>query len=154
MKKKAIGIIIGVILLGGCVNSMSNNSTSKTTSTYTPSVSESAPVSENIIVEEEKEVSNLTVSQENAIKKAESYIRYSGFSRQGLIEQLEFEGFSNADSIFAVDNITVDWNEECAEKAQNYMEYSSFSRQGLIEQLEFEGFTSTEIEYGVAAVGY
>jgi hypothetical protein len=94
-----------------------------------------------------------TVSQENARKKAESYLDSSAFSRKGLIEQLEFEGFSNADSTYAVDAIDVDWNEQAAKKAESYLEFSSFSRSGLIDQLLFEGFTQSQAEYGVGTTG-
>lgn len=38
----------------------------------------------------------LTLAQENAIDAAENYLDMSGFSRSGLIEQLEFEGFATA----------------------------------------------------------
>ncbi len=97
---------------------------------------------------------DMTLGQKNAIKSAESYLAYSGFSRSGLIEQLEFEGYSNEESTFAVDHVTVDWNEQAARVAQSYLNYSAFSRQGLIDQLKFEGFTQAEAEYGVTAVGY
>lgn len=96
----------------------------------------------------------LTMGQKNAIDKAESYLDFMAFSRQGLIEQLEYEGFSTEDATFAVDNIEVDWNEQAALKAESYLEFSSFSRQGLIDQLLFEGFTQEQAEYGVSAVGY
>ncbi len=96
---------------------------------------------------------SLTVSQENAIRKAESYLDVSGFSKEGLVEQLEFEGFSNKDAAFAVNNIDVDWNEQAARKAENYLDVSGFSRQGLIEQLEFEGFTAKQAAYGAKSVG-
>ena len=33
---------------------------------------------------------------EQAAKKAEQYLRYSAFSRSGLIDQLKFEGFTTA----------------------------------------------------------
>ena len=77
----------------------------------------------------------------------------SGFSKEGLVEQLEFEGFSNKDATFAVNNIDVDWNEQAARKAENYLDVSGFSRQGLIEQLEFEGFTAKQAAYGAKSVG-
>src|SRR5699024_2065096 len=50
-----------------------------------------------------------SVSQQNALESAESYLSFTAFSRSGLIEQLEFEGYSNADATWAVDNVTVDW---------------------------------------------
>ena len=95
-----------------------------------------------------------TLEQEQAISKAESYLDYSSFSRTGLIDQLEFEGFSADDAEFAVDALDVNWNEQAAGKAADYLEYGSFSRSGLIDQLEFEGFTTDQAEYGVKAVGF
>lgn len=104
-----------------------------------------------LIVEEKPK---LTLGQENAISKAQSYLSMMGFSHSGLIEQLEFEGFSTEEATFGADNAGADWNAECAEKAQSYIDMMSFSRQGLYEQLAFEGFTPEQIDFGLAAVGY
>ncbi|MCA5960456.1 Ltp family lipoprotein [Blautia sp. RD014234] len=41
---------------------------------------------------------------------------YTAFSYSGLVEQLEYEGFSNESSTFAVDNCGADWNEQAAKK--------------------------------------
>ena len=97
--------------------------------------------------------SDMTMGQSNAVGKALDYIDYSAFSKKGLINQLEFEGFSTADSEFAVDHIDVDWFEQAALKAAEYLDYSSFSRKGLIDQLLFEGFTQDEAVYGVDQTG-
>ncbi len=94
-----------------------------------------------------------TISQKNALKKAQSYLKYTAFSRKGLIDQLEFEGFSKEDSIYGVDNVGADWNEQAVKKAKSYLDYSAFSRKGLIEQLEFEGFTHSQAVYGVEQNG-
>ena len=94
-----------------------------------------------------------TVSQANAVESAESYLRFSAFSRTGLIEQLEFEGYSNSDATYAVDKVNPDWFEQAAKSAESYLDFGSFSRQGLIDQLRFEGFTTEEAVYGVNAVG-
>jgi hypothetical protein len=91
----------------------------------------------------------LTSGQENALRSAEDYLAYSAFSRKGLIEQLEYEGYSTKNATFAVDHVTVNWNEQAAQSAKDYLEYSPFSRQGLIEQLEYEGFTHEQAKYGV-----
>jgi hypothetical protein len=92
-----------------------------------------------------------TVSQQNAAKKATSYLRNSSFSRSGLIKQLEFEGFNNADATFGVDSTKTNWSEQAVKKAASYLKNSSFSRSGLIKQLEFEGFSSADAAYGVDA---
>jgi hypothetical protein len=103
--------------------------------------------------------STYTVSQENAIESAESYLDYGAFSEQGLIDQLSSkygEGFPKADAIFAVNHIQVDWNEQAAKSAREYLDYSSFSRQGLIDQLESpygEQFTHAQAVYGVNQTG-
>jgi hypothetical protein len=95
----------------------------------------------------------LTVAQQNAARSAHQYVDYSGFSRSGLIKQLEFEGYSTADATLAVDSIAVDWMAEAAESAKQYMSYSAFSRSGLIKQLEFEGFTPEQAAHGADSVG-
>jgi UDP-N-acetylenolpyruvoylglucosamine reductase len=92
--------------------------------------------------------SGLTSGQENALRTAEDYISMSGFSRSGLIEQLEFEGYRTKDAALAVDHLNVDWNKQAARSAEDYLSMSGFSRSGLIEQLEFEGYTRTQAEYG------
>ncbi|MEV0360828.1 Ltp family lipoprotein [Nocardia sp. NPDC050697] len=93
----------------------------------------------------------VTSGQRNAIRSAEQYLEISGFSRKGLIDQLEYEGFSTADATFAVDSLAVDWNEQAARSAKQYLELTSFSRSGLIDQLVYEGFTRAQAEYGANA---
>ncbi len=97
--------------------------------------------------------SNLTRSQQNAIRSAEDYLSFTAFSRKGLIEQLQFEGYSTEDATLAVDSIVVDWKEQAAKSAENYLSFTAFSRSGLIDQLVFEGFTREEAEHGVNEAG-
>jgi hypothetical protein len=94
-----------------------------------------------------------TISQQNALRKAAEYLDYSAFSRTGLIGQLEYEKYSTGDATWAVDRVTVDWNEQAAKKAKDYLEYSSFSRSGLIDQLIYEGYTAQQAKYGVSKTG-
>lgn len=94
-----------------------------------------------------------TVSQRNARQKAADYLNYSAFSRQGLIDQLEYEKFSEADATYGTDAVGANWNEQAAKKAADYLRYSSFSRQGLIDQLLYEKFTQEQAEYGVSTTG-
>ena len=94
-----------------------------------------------------------TISQQNALKKAESYLRSQSFSRSGLIDQLLYEGFSTEDATWGVDRLSVDWNEQAAKKAKSYLQSQSFSRSGLIDQLLYEGFTPAQAEYGVSRTG-
>lgn len=94
-----------------------------------------------------------TTAQNQATKSATSYLKYTAFSRSGLIKQLEYEGFSNADATHGVDRQNADWNTQAARMAASYLRYSSFSRSGLINQLVYEGFTQSQAEYGVSTTG-
>ena len=91
---------------------------------------------------------------QNALSKAHDYLDFTAFSYTGLIDQLEYEGYSAEACTYAADNCGADWNEQAAKKAQDYLDFTSFSRQGLIDQLIYEGFTAEQAEYGVSAVGY
>ena len=90
---------------------------------------------------------------QGAVDRAKSYLRSSAFSYLGLIKQLEFEGFSETEATYGVDNCGADWYEQAEKKAKSYLSSSSFSYTGLIEQLEFEGFTESEATYGVDNCG-
>ena len=94
-----------------------------------------------------------TVAQSNAKKSATSYLKYSAFSRTGLIDQLEFEGFSTADATYGVDAQIADWNAQAAKSAKAYLKLMPFSRTSLIDQLVFEGYTQAQAEYGVSTTG-
>ena len=91
-----------------------------------------------------------TFSQQQALRSAETYLKYSAFSKKSLINQLEFEGFSNSDATYAAEHCGADWNEQAFKCAQSYLLYSSFSYKGLVDQLKFEGFTSSQAEYGAS----
>ncbi|HMM96280.1 Ltp family lipoprotein [Phycicoccus sp.] len=119
------------------------------TSTPTPTVKTAAPKP----TVTKPAAPTLTVAQENAKGRAESYLEMTGFSQKGLIEQLKFEGYATKDITAALATMTVNWNAEAAEKARSYMDMTHFSRKGLIEQLVFEGFTSKQAAYGAKAVG-
>lgn len=94
-----------------------------------------------------------SLSQQQAVKKAQSYLNIIAFSRSGLIEQLEFEGFSKSDSTYAVDKLNVDWKQQALKKAKSYLSIMAFSRTGLIEQLEFEGYSRADATYAVDQIG-
>lgn len=42
---------------------------------------------------------------EQAAKSAETYLSYSSFSRQGLIDQLEYEGFTHDQAVYGVEKV-------------------------------------------------
>ena len=96
----------------------------------------------------------VTLGEKNALSSALSYLKHMAFSKEGLIEQLEYEGYSYSEAKYAADNCGANWKEQAAKCAANYLSHMPFSRQGLIEQLEYEGFTHEQAVYGVTQAGY
>jgi hypothetical protein len=101
----------------------------------------------------------LTPAQANAVRSAEQYLAMTGFSRQGLIDQLSSdagEGYSVSDATAAVDSLNVDWNENAARSAKQYLEMTGFSCKGLIEQLSSsagEKYSVAQATYGARQAG-
>ena len=87
-----------------------------------------------------------------ALKQAKSYLSYTSFSREGLVDQLVYHGYTRDEAIYAVNTCGADWEEQAALKAASYLSYSAFSKKELIEQLEYEGFTHEQAVHGVNAV--
>ena len=120
---------------------------------YEEFTSEQAAHAVDVVYTDSNSGTGETIGQANARKSAASYLQYSSFSRSGLIDQLEYEGFTTEDATYGVDMQNADWFAQAAATAERYLEYSSFSRSELIGQLEFEGFTSDQAAHGVNAVG-
>lgn len=97
----------------------------------------------------------LTPGQRNAQADAFQYLSCcGGFSRQGLVNQVEFDGYSAADATYGVDSLNVDWYAQAWKAASSYVVCCSpWSHSGLISQLEFDGFTPDQAAYGASKVG-
>lgn len=93
-----------------------------------------------------------TTGDKNALAQAEKYLNSMAFSKKGLQEQLEYEGYTSTESFYAVCNCGANWNEQAVSKARAYLRSGSFSRSALIEQLEYEGFTKDQAEYAASQV--
>ena len=156
--KRLIPIIIGTLAFTAC--SSATTETSRTEApTTTAEVTETtdAPIAttpQTTTPTTTEAPEQGTLGERNAKDKALDYLDSMSFSRQGLVDQLLYEGFSLAEAVYGVNAIDADWNEQAALKAQDYLDSMSFSRQGLVDQLLYEGFTQAQVEYGVNAVGY
>ena len=117
-----------------------------------PGDAEAPPTSEGD--DAEQSAASPTLGEENALNSAKSYLEVSPFSWSGMVDQLEFEGYTHEEAVYGADNCDADWFEQAAKSAQRYLELMSFSREGLIEQLEYEGFTNEEAVYGAEQNGY
>ena len=134
-----IGVIVGV---GGNNTQPGSNRTSSQSQASQPSKTD-----------------GLTGPQKNALRSAESYLRISGFSRAGLIEQLSADagsGYDIKDATVAVDRLNVDWNQQAVKSAKAYLKMSGFSCKGLIEQLSADAgskYTVEQANYGAKQAG-
>lgn len=102
---------------------------------------------------------SLTNPQKNAVRSAASYLAMTGFSRDGLIQQLSSpygSGYSVADATAAVDSMSVDWNVQAARSAEQYLTMMGFSCSGLIEQLSSSHgsmYSRSQATYGAQQAG-
>ena len=95
-----------------------------------------------------------TTGERNALGSAEAYFSFATFSYESLIEQLEVDGYTHEEAVYAADHCGADWNEQAAASAKVYLSIMPFSKEALIEQLEIEGFTHEQAVYGAEANGY
>ena len=143
--------VLGIFFFRGRSPSRSVPATSQRGLTKT-----TAPTEEPIASSSE---SNKTITQQNAVRQAKSYLEMQGFSRQGLIDQLSSEygeRFRVQDATVAVDSLNVDWNKQAARSAKSYLEMQGFSCQGLIDQLSSEygeRFRVEQATYGATQAG-
>ena len=75
-----------------------------------------------------------SMGEKNALKSAKNYLNSMAFSYSGLVEQLEYEGYTNSEATYAADHCNADWNVQAVKSAKNYLNSSAFSYSGLIEQ--------------------
>lgn len=105
------------------------------------------------------ELVGLTAPQTNAARNARQYVEMTGFSRQGLIDQLSSDagnGYDVADATAAVDSLSVDWNQQAVRSAKQYLQMTGFSCAGLIEQLSSDAgshYTESQARFGAEQAG-
>jgi hypothetical protein len=165
--KLPIWVWIIIVISTVIAISASGNTESETSSDANTSETSGERQSDTTIQEVEEtsppSKPELTTSQENAVKEAQSYLNSMAFSRQGLIDQLTSEygsQFSLTDAEFAVayieKNPGVNWNSQAEKSAKEYLASQSFSCNGLIDQLSSDygsKFTQAQATYGATQVG-
>lgn len=107
-----IAMLLACTLLSGCTDV----ETKDTDTTNTNAVQEVEK--EDTIVElEEPKKPEMPLGHQMALKQAESYIKYSSFSKKGLYNQLTYEGegYSDEEAQYAVENVEADWKAEALE---------------------------------------
>lgn len=108
---------------------------------------------------QEEASSGLTRPQSHAVRSAKEYIAMTGFSRNGLIEQLSSEygsGYSIEDATAAVDSLDLDYSEQATRTAKTYLKMTGFSCTNLINQLSMEEgdkYTDSQATFGATQAG-
>jgi hypothetical protein len=153
-------LLFAVSFSAGCVSTSSQEATPNPTSTQTliplvdnPTVSSVTNTPTSVPTKTVVPTEPIDVEKEQALKSAISYLKYSSFSYEGLLEQLEYEKFTHEQAVYGADNCGANWFEQALKSAKSYLKYSSFSYEGLIEQLEYEKFTHEQAVYGADNCG-
>lgn len=94
-----------------------------------------------------------TENQQKALDKANEYVDTLPLSHDGLIKQLEYDGYTTDVATYAADNCSVNWNKEAKEMAEQYMDSTTYTYKEMVQQLETEGFTKEQAKFGAKAVG-
>ena len=89
---------------------------------------------------------------QEVLERAKSFIESGEYSYSGLIEILEFAGYSNDEAEFAALNCNADWNNEAVQCAESYLDIKNMTKDELYGQLEYEGFTKEQISYALSKV--
>lgn len=147
----AVGVLIVLGVAGSCGGDNENDTTPATSSSV------DAPAKESEAAPAPAEEKNDDVPREykNALRSAETYTKMSGFSYDGLYEQLTSEygeGYPPEAAQYALDNLDVDWNEQALKAAKNYQKVMPMSDDGLFEQLTSsygDGFTPEQAQYAI-----
>ena len=135
----------------GCTDSLANSTPVSSTNSITSNTSGSTVTTqENTSASRPSSAPSDSVStgKKNALKSAEQYLNVMAFSYSGLIDQLEYEGYTAEEAEYAAKNCGADWNEQAVLSAKQYLKTMSFSKDGLIEQLEYEGYSHEQAVYG------
>ena len=93
-----------------------------------------------------------TEGEKYALLSAQQYLLVIPMSYNKLIEQLEFDGYTTDEAIYAADNCNADWYEQAVKSGKNYLEILPLSRKALKEQLVFDEFEEDIAEYAVELI--
>lgn len=154
--QKVVVVFVCLVVLSCLSGALNGNKKTASTSKeeIKEEVTDKKETKQETTQEEQKQAEpQLTLGQKNALDKAKSYLKFSAFSYNGLIDQLKYEGFTDEECTFAVDSCGADWNEQALKKAKSYLDYTAFSYTGLIDQLKYEKFTDEQATYGANNCG-
>ena len=109
-----ITVVIGILFAIGIFTNYNGYTIRKLIYTSTPTTEQQTVESTQPATSES--TPSATIGQKNALDKAHSYLSFTAFSYTGLIDQLEYEGFTKEEATYGADNCGADWNEQAAQK--------------------------------------
>ena len=90
-----------------------------------------------------------TAGEKNALAAAKLYLSSMPLSYQGVLDQLEFDGYTSSEAQYGADNCGASWKEQAVRSAETYLGTMPLSEKRLREQLSFDGYTDEEVEYAI-----
>ncbi len=137
------GLNISADEITALVNSLAGSTTSTATGTATGTTT----------TKQDPTTGESSGTNEEALAEAKEYLAFTSFSHDGLVDMLEYLGYSTEAATYAADNCGADWNEQALLSANSALNYSGYSYSGLIQFLEYEKFTTEEATYAADNCG-
>ena len=95
----------------------------------------------------------LNENQLQAIQTAKDYLDTMYLSQTELLQMLSVENIDSEDAKFALEYLSIDWNQEARKKAKEYCKHKiGFSKEKLKAQLLFDHFTEKEADFAVSHI--
>lgn len=99
-----------------------------------------------------KQSKHKATSEEKAgLRRAVDYSDTMHLSKQGIYEQLIYDGFSTETSQYVIDNMVGDWNHNALMRAKSYQSDMNMSNNDIYNQLtsSADGFTPDQANYAI-----
>ena len=158
----------------GCTDSLANSTPVSSTNRITSNISGSTVTTQentSALRPSSAPSDSVSTGKKNALKSAEQYLNVMAFSYSGLIEQLEYEGYSHEQAVYGAEQAYSSASDTAAaanssssgsatvgeqnalQSALQYLNSMPFSYTGLIGQLEYEGYSDSEAKYAADNCG-
>ena len=140
---------------GTTANNNNNNTINKPTSgTTKPNSGGNSNSNNNKVDTPTTPAPSGTNRQRQALDAARDYLDIFDMSKKALKQQLEFDGYSNSEVQYALNNITANWSQEALDAVKDYLDIFDMSIKEIRSQLEFDGYTDNEIQYALANMNF
>ena len=98
----AVAVVVGLLSVAGCSSDTPSTDAPASTEAPTTDGTPATDAPTTAVPLTNAPAPSETIGQQNARESAQSYLDSQSFSRSGLIDQLLFEGFSQAEAEYGV----------------------------------------------------